>query len=61
MWVLVMLVCNAGCDMIQVMGYYTDRAVCEQAVSAYSNDSESFRPYYRSAYCLPAPDDIVYE
>jgi hypothetical protein len=61
MWVLVMLVCNAGCHIMQIPGFYTDKSVCEQAVKTYSNEGESFRLYYRAAYCIPAPDDIAYE
>ena len=61
MWVLVMLVCNAGCYMTQIPGSYSKKEICEQAVVEFTKGDSNWQEFRRSAYCLPAPDDIIYE
>lgn len=59
MWVLVLIVCGTTCQMDTVIGTYSKKETCEEAVSIFSD--ANYRPFPQSAYCIPAPDDIVYE
>ena len=61
MWVLVLIVCGATCQMETVIGTYSKKETCEEAASIFSDGDANYRPFRRSAYCIPAPDDIVYE
>lgn len=61
MWALILVVCGASCNTTYMPGYYTDKKVCEEAVSAFSNGDANWMAYRRNAYCIPAPDDIIYE
>ena len=61
MWLLILVLCGDSCALTQVPGYYTDKKVCEEAASIYSEGDANYFSFRRSAYCIPAPDDIVYE
>lgn len=61
MWILVLIVCGTSCQIETVFGTYTDKAVCEQAASEFSDKGKHLLSFRRDANCLPAPDDIVYE
>jgi len=61
MWVLVLIVCGTTCHMEPVLGTYSEKKMCEQAVTAFAGDVGAFARIERRAYCIPAPDDIVYE
>jgi hypothetical protein len=61
MWVLIIVVCGSSCNTTYLPGYYTDKTVCEEAVHVIKDGDRNWNAYRRDAYCVPAPDDIVYE
>ena len=61
MWILVLIVCGDSCAVTQIPGYYTDKKVCEEAVATYSAGDANWISYRRSAYCIPAPDNLGIE
>jgi predicted deacylase len=61
MWVLVLIVCGTTCQMDTVIGTYSKKETCEEAVEVFAGDVGVLARIERRAYCIPAPDDIVYE
>jgi len=61
MWYLILVVCGSTCQMDAVLGTYSKKETCEQVVVEFTKGDSNWQEFRRSAYCLPAPDDIVYE
>lgn len=61
MWILILIACGPTCNTTTLDGQYTTIERCEEAVKAFTNDSTPFKIIRREAYCVPAPDDVVYE
>ncbi len=61
MWILVLIICGTTCQMDHSTGGYTSKERCEEAVKIFTEGDANYRSVRRSAYCLPAPDDIIYE
>lgn len=61
MWVLVLVVCGATCQMDTVIGTYSKKETCEEAASTFVDGDSILLGIRHLAHCIPAPDDIVYE
>ena len=57
MWVLFLVVFYKGVSMTSMPGYYTTKEKCEEAAKAFTTISSTIFET-KTAYCLPAPDDI---
>jgi hypothetical protein len=59
MWVLVLVFVYNSPAITTIPGSYSTIELCGKAAAEFEKESSVFERH--TAYCLPAPDDIVYE
>lgn len=59
MWVLVLIIAWNSPSITTIPGSYSTEEKCREAAKVYTDAQKLFTNH--SAFCIPAPDDIVYE